>query len=98
MDLEARGQGACFGCRQVLVEDGIGVGVQIILDQHDFFWPAGSARPSAAESGSSRPQCGGPRPRQALACAELKNHQQAGRAMAYKGRTIVGMENNVKEF
>ena len=36
MDLEAGGQHADLGGRQVLVKDGIGVGVQVVPDQHGF--------------------------------------------------------------
>ena len=34
--LEARGQGAGFGGGQVLVEDGVGVGIAVVLHEHDF--------------------------------------------------------------
>ena len=36
MHLEALGQRVGPGGGQVLVEDGIGVGVEVVLDQHDF--------------------------------------------------------------
>ena len=34
--IEARGQGAGLGGRQVLVEDCVGVGVRVVLHEHDF--------------------------------------------------------------
>ena len=39
MHPEARRQGASFGCEQVLIEDGGGVGIEVLLHQHDFLGP-----------------------------------------------------------
>lgn len=36
MHLKAGSQGAGLGRRQVLVEDGVGVGVEVVLHEHDF--------------------------------------------------------------
>ena len=36
MNLEARSQGAGLCSRQVLVKDGVGVGVEVVLDEHDL--------------------------------------------------------------
>lgn len=36
MHLEAGGQGARFGRGQMLVEDGIGMRVKVVLHQHNF--------------------------------------------------------------
>lgn len=37
MNLEAGGQGAGLGGGQMLIEDGIGMRVEVILHEHDFF-------------------------------------------------------------
>ena len=60
---EAGGQSSGLSSGQVLVEDGVGVGVEVVLDQRDFLGSRVGGGQGAAQSGSSPRPCGGPRPR-----------------------------------
>ena len=81
MDLETGRQRAGLGRGQVLVEDGVGVGVEVVLDEHDFLGlgvVGGQALQETAVVGSG---AAGRDLDQTLARARLKSGQQAGRAL-----------------
>ena len=67
----------------MLVEDGVGVGVQVVLDQHNFLGPrvGGSQALQEAAIVRARAPCG--HLHDPLAGAGLESGQQAGRALAH---------------
>ena len=85
MDLEAGRQRAGLGGGQVLVKDGVGVGVAVVLDQHDFLgpWVGGGQGPHKAAV--IRARAPGGDFHQALARVRLEGGQQTGRALAHVG-------------
>jgi len=85
MDLEAGGQGTGLGGGQVLVEDGIGVGVEVILHQHNFLGLGISRCQALQKAAVVGPGAPGRDLDQALAGARLEGRQQAGCALAHIG-------------
>ena len=85
VDLEARGQRASLGRGQVLVKGGIGVGIEAVLHEHDFFslWVGGSQ--TLQKAVIVGPGAAGRNLDQALARARFKGGQQASRALAHVG-------------
>ena len=81
--LEARGQGAGLGGGQVLVEDGVGMGVQVVLHEHDFLRPRVGGGQALQKAAVVRARAPGRDLDQALAGAGLESGQQAGRALAH---------------
>ena len=67
----------------MLVEDGVGVGVEVVLHEHDFLGPRVGGSQALQEAAVVRARAPGRNLDQALAGAGFEGGQQAGRALAH---------------